>query len=300
MRNWLTLAIVVIGCGSSGAGDDLFGTPSPGSGGSAAAGGAGSAGTSGAANGGTGTAGTGGGAAGTSQGGSAANAGTSGAGNGTAGTGGTAAGGEGGVPVNDGGASGAGGANDAGAGAGGTGSCEPNGVELCDGLDNDGCNGVDDGDPCPTDCYGFADAEDHGYMICLPEVDVEAADAQAFCQAHDPSFNLVRIDSDAENAFLLDSVASVEDSYVILWLGATDTEDEGEWFWLDGTQFFQGEGGDGMTVNDGYENWGDNQPNDNDAPPGEDCAVMKVNDDEDGMWNDFSCELEAAFICEGP
>jgi len=311
MKNWLVLGIVIVGCGGSnpnelfgpGASGGAAGTPAnvSGAGGNAMGGTAGTAGST--SDGGTaGTSGAtgGGGSSGTAGGGTAGSGGTSGSGGAGAEAG---SGGEAGEPLVVGGAGGEGGGtagSDAGGagGAGGAPSCVPSGGERCDGLDNDCSGGVDDGDVCPDDCYGFADDSGHGYMICLGNETWD--DARAECQAHDPTFDLVIIegpDGSAENTFLTDAVLSlVGDASVDVWLGATDVAEEDAWLWWDGTQFYDHEAG--TIVNDGWENWAPNRPNN--LGNNEHCAVIEINDPAylDGDWNDVGCDDAGPYVCE--
>ncbi|KAG9330605.1 hypothetical protein JZ751_022367 [Albula glossodonta] len=66
----------------------------------------------------------------------------------------------------------------------------------------------------------------------------------------------------------------------ILWIGLTDSDEEGTWKWVDGT-----------TLTTGY--WRSGEPNDSGS--GEDCAVMYP----DG-WNDLPCSNKAYWVCEKP
>ena len=66
---------------------------------------------------------------------------------------------------------------------------------------------------------------------------------------------------------------------------------------FDGTEFY--DHSTQTIVNDGWENWADNRPNNlgND----EHCAAIEINDTMlliDGEWNDLQCGDPGAFICE--
>jgi hypothetical protein len=297
MRTWLLLSLVVIGCGSSDGGD-LHGAPGTGGGGgegAVSAGGNATGGepTAGAASGGLaggGVAGGGTGGQGAAQGGggSAGFSGSAGAPDDVAGGGGAETAGAGGTPDN-------GGAG----GAGGSPECVPSGDELCDGVDNDCANGIDDASICPTDCYGFADG-DARYMICVPSEAMarDLASAQTFCKDHDASYDLVRIDGQSENDFLVASIESTEYPPATYWIGATTDEEAIDWSWPDGTIFY--DHSTEMTVNGGWANWGPNRPNN--IGNNEHCAVLIVNT---GMsefwdkWNDVPCDdTDHGFVCE--
>jgi hypothetical protein len=135
-------------------------------------------------------------------------------------------------------------------------------------------------------------------MICLPLTDLNFAEAQAACQAHDPTFNLAQIESEPENTFLVNSVMSLTDAAVSLWIGATDSDDEGAWYWLDGTYFYDDVAG--MPIDDAYNAWADQRPNDLGSAPGEDCGALVVNDGAfHARWNDLQCtDDDQPYICE--
>ncbi len=233
----------------------------------------------------------GGGSSGT--GGSGATSGSAGAGDAGAAqsAGGAGAGGEGGHALAGADAGGAG-------GEGGVTPCTSTGEERCDGLDND-CNGdVDDGETCPNDCFGVADDSGHGYMICNPldAQEVNYSVARAACQAQ--GFDLVIIETEAENNFLvgvINPLLNGEDTE--FWIGATD-EVEDAWFWVNGEQFYDHT--TMMAVGDYVELWGPNRPND--AGPGEDCGALIFNQLLlHGLWNDLQCDGDpSSYICEVP
>ncbi|KAK6324626.1 hypothetical protein J4Q44_G00039680 [Coregonus suidteri] len=83
--------------------------------------------------------------------------------------------------------------------------------------------------------------------------------------------DLVIINSEKEKTFLINLKKRV-------WIGLTDSANEGTWRWVDGTQ---------LTTGYGY----DVQP-DSQGPSGEeDCAEMNTNRlDPLEVWNDLTCE----------
>uniref|UniRef100_A0A3Q0R664 C-type lectin domain-containing protein n=1 Tax=Amphilophus citrinellus TaxID=61819 RepID=A0A3Q0R664_AMPCI len=67
------------------------------------------------------------------------------------------------------------------------------------------------------------------------------------------------------------------------WIGLTDTEKEGTWKWVDGTQ---------PTIS--Y--WGTDEPN-SDKGRDEDCGEIQFFEREN-CWNDTPCDTEKVWICE--
>jgi outer membrane protein assembly factor BamB len=105
-----------------------------------------------------------------------------------------------------------------------------------------------------------------------------------------PGLELVRVDDEAENAFVR-SIASGE-----AWIGANDRSAEGVWRWSagssdDGPAFWNG-GPSGTAVGGLYSNWDGGQPNDF---AGQDCAEIE----SDGQWDDEDCGGTSAYVCEG-
>uniref|UniRef100_A0A8C9S521 C-type lectin domain-containing protein n=1 Tax=Scleropages formosus TaxID=113540 RepID=A0A8C9S521_SCLFO len=71
-----------------------------------------------------------------------------------------------------------------------------------------------------------------------------------------------------------------------IWIGLTDTDKEGSWNWVDGTN---------LTI----RFWKQNEPND--AGGKEDCAESAVEFNPQMIWNDIPCELQRYWVCErGP
>jgi hypothetical protein len=155
--------------------------------------------------------------------------------------------------------------------------------EVCDGLDND-CDGTVDQklagtDPCPCTVSEFGG---HAYQICPEKDHVDAAYACGLMGYH-----LIDIGSDSEHLFaegLADSFALNE--YV--WIGGTDTANEGQWLQSDGSAF-------------AYTNWEPGgEPNNalrstDYTQVGEDCAMLM---DDNRLWHDLWCDLAQPFIGE--
>lgn len=198
----------------------------------------------------------------------------------------------GGSPASGGSASSTGGQSGS---TGGQPGCVPS-DEICDGLDNN-CSGSASDEVCPASCVGRAFAN-KGYMFC--GLDSTQAIAAAACSTSS-SRALVEINSDAENAFVVE--VATELSWAGPWLGATDKGSEGEWRWPSTTKFWTGNQ-DGNAVGNRFSAWAPGNPND--GEDGQDCAVLctqtnNLSCSSVGVWNDVACEVaRIGFVCETP
>ncbi|XP_043550614.1 CD209 antigen-like protein C [Chiloscyllium plagiosum] len=66
------------------------------------------------------------------------------------------------------------------------------------------------------------------------------------------------------------------------WIGLTDSDSEGDWRWVDGTNYTSS-----------VMFWSEGEPNN---ASDEDCAEIYSN----GEWNDLSCNVSQHWICEKP
>ncbi|XP_060109516.1 hepatic lectin-like [Heteronotia binoei] len=66
------------------------------------------------------------------------------------------------------------------------------------------------------------------------------------------------------------------------WIGLHELQTEGEWKWLDGSDY-----------RTGFKNWKQGEPN-NYLRQDEDCAQVWIN----GEWNDFTCSSSCFYVCE--
>lgn len=104
------------------------------------------------------------------------------------------------------------------------------------------------------------------------------------------SGHLVTISSATENNFVLSLLSAVEGS---VWLGGTDTDVEGEWKWVTGEQFWQGDQSGTVGPDLFYANWLPGiEPND--CCQGEDYLTMfgqlvtsTPGVSSPGNWNDL-------------
>ncbi len=137
------------------------------------------------------------------------------------------------------------------------------------------CDGTPDGF-CP--CHGRTNGSTR-YLFC--------PDTVTWDEAHDNctrfGFQMVRIDSEAEQDFVWDAAQEVGGDY---WIGLSDQDTEGEYEWSDGTALGS------------YVNWAAMAPNNGDGEVEEDCVEILV--PEDGRWNDRDCSTDYLdYICEG-
>ena len=106
-------------------------------------------------------------------------------------------------------------------------------------------------------------------------------EAYKFCEQQDG--HLVTVNSENEQSFLY-SLINENSTSSYLWLGATDSYEEGKWKWITGDSIV-------------YRNWADNEPNNSND---EDYMVLYKNS---GKWNDgndiyYSDTKAFSFICE--
>lgn len=163
-------------------------------------------------------------------------------------------------------------------------SVNPEGVEICNSLDDDCANGPDDSGVCPEGCVG-AYAFGKSYMFCGGKASWFVAKAR--CQ--ESGMSLARVDSVEEDVWLMQFFTSLSTD-TTAWIGGSDAE-EGKWVWMDGEQFWQGDG-KGTRVNDLYTRWEGANPDNYGGS--ENCLEFKRN----GYWNDFHCTAVLPFICQ--
>ncbi|XP_050780960.1 C-type lectin domain family 17, member A-like isoform X2 [Gopherus flavomarginatus] len=99
-------------------------------------------------------------------------------------------------------------------------------------------------------------------------------DAKQFCT--NEGSHLVIVNTKQEQTFLSNQIIEPD----VYWLGLSDSANEGEWRWLDGSPL-------------SLRFWGPGEPN-NVGHQGEDCASLRFN----GKWNDAVCSLTEHWICE--
>jgi hypothetical protein len=158
-------------------------------------------------------------------------------------------------------------------------------AEICDGLDNDCDAGT--AELCADGCEPRVDAASgQRYLFCTTSQDWNSA--RKLCMAE--GADLAIVDSQDENTFLSDTGKSIQPG-ASWWIGANDMLMEGEWNWVDGTQFWEGLRNTGRPVLGRYHSWTTTDPNDDGD---EDCGQLY----DDGTWNDNKCITSLSFICE--
>ncbi|XP_045179679.2 macrophage mannose receptor 1-like isoform X2 [Mercenaria mercenaria] len=90
---------------------------------------------------------------------------------------------------------------------------------------------------------------------------------------------LVEIESDSENNFIVELKTNVSSNPTESWIGLHDIETEGKHIWVSS--------GNNTT----YSSWGSGEPNDHDGGA---CVQLHGN----GKWNDTDCQLERSYVCE--
>jgi len=148
----------------------------------------------------------------------------------------------------------------------------PDAEEICDTVDNN-CSGIiDDEEACP--CQVESKADEGDYLFCGASVTWN----EAVSRCEDYNRQLVVIQNESENYFLTDILDTRLPS--IWWIGMSDSEQEGDWRWIDGSE---------LTL----DAWHQGEPNDY---GGEDCGEIYRWGSE--TWNDAPCDANNNFICE--
>uniref|UniRef100_A0A8C5RVB0 C-type lectin domain-containing protein n=1 Tax=Laticauda laticaudata TaxID=8630 RepID=A0A8C5RVB0_LATLA len=100
--------------------------------------------------------------------------------------------------------------------------------------------------------------------------------AENHCQ--EKNSELVVITNQYEQNFLQSQIRNER-----YWIGLSDHNDEGQWRWIDGTDY-----------RTSFKNWVEGEPNDHSH--NEDCAELS----QSGKWNDVSCNTKKVYVCKKP
>ncbi|XP_053199779.1 ladderlectin-like [Scomber japonicus] len=101
--------------------------------------------------------------------------------------------------------------------------------------------------------------------------------AEKHCQSH--GGNLASVHSLEEHHMIQGVIQKVTNSYPVTWLGGSDAEQEGTWFWSDGTPF-------------SFTNWSPGQP---DGHKNANCLV--INYGGGNKLDDQPCKHKRPFVC---
>ena len=128
---------------------------------------------------------------------------------------------------------------------------------------------------CPE---GWSRNQTSCYWVVFDQVDwVEANDG---CHQLHSSAHLASSGSALENDFI-GHLHRVSQSY-LLWLGGTDSGDEGNWAWTDGSTF-------------NYTRW---HSGDGDGDIAQNCLALDTYPDNQFYWYDLECFESHSYVCE--
>ncbi|XP_031150884.1 galactose-specific lectin nattectin-like isoform X6 [Sander lucioperca] len=102
-------------------------------------------------------------------------------------------------------------------------------------------------------------------------------DAENFCKSD--GGNLASVHSEEEHVFLRTFINQVTGENITSWIGGSDSVQEGEWMWSDGSTF-------------DYKHWDKGQPDNKGGV--ENCLQMNY---EERDWNDAPCNIIYPFLC---
>ncbi|KAK2862823.1 hypothetical protein Q5P01_002356 [Channa striata] len=103
------------------------------------------------------------------------------------------------------------------------------------------------------------------------------ADAERNCLSR--GGNLASVHSVDEYQFIQTMIRNLTGSYPVTWLGGTDAQQEGSWFWSDGTAFE-------------FTYWSQEQPDNHRSAH---CMLMNFGDER--KFDDQPCSYTREFVC---
>jgi hypothetical protein len=149
------------------------------------------------------------------------------------------------------------------------------------GLGSGGFAGAASLGDCQTDTFGG-----HVYVFC--NVNIAWTAARDACASI--GMFLVRVDDIAESQWVYDNVYDTPPRQGV-WIGASDLVGEGEWRWMDGALFWQGDSS-GSAQNGLFSAWYATQPSGQEP---RDCAAL---DGNTLGWYDLDCAIPQPYACE--
>uniref|UniRef100_A0A3P9LJ67 C-type lectin domain-containing protein n=1 Tax=Oryzias latipes TaxID=8090 RepID=A0A3P9LJ67_ORYLA len=103
-------------------------------------------------------------------------------------------------------------------------------------------------------------------------------EAENFCRSI--GANLASVKNSLENTKLLSLINQQKANYTPTWIGGSDAQKNGVWFWSDGSNYQ-------------YTNWCPNEPNNHNGQ--QKCLQMNFSDRR--CWDDAECWIHRPFIC---
>jgi hypothetical protein len=140
----------------------------------------------------------------------------------------------------------------------------------------------DAGTPPDPSCVGGDDQRVHPETGACYLLFTEARtwmEAVFICASLGSDTHLAALTSVDEHAVVVDLATDFD-----VWLGATDSNFEGQFVWITGELV-------------DFEVWADGEPN-NGGTNGEDCAILINSDTRAGSWDDRPCEVALPYVCE--
>ncbi|XP_023804655.1 ladderlectin-like [Oryzias latipes] len=104
------------------------------------------------------------------------------------------------------------------------------------------------------------------------------AEAEKFCQSI--GANLASVRNRLENSILLSLIKQKQGCYTPTWIGGSDAQTNGVWFWSDGSKYQ-------------YTNWCPKEPNNGRGQ--QHCLQMSYT--KKRCWDDLECRERRPFIC---
>ncbi|XP_044197756.1 type-2 ice-structuring protein-like [Thunnus albacares] len=125
---------------------------------------------------------------------------------------------------------------------------------------------------CPSGWTGFS-----GRCFLYVQTPVSWADAERNCLSR--GGNLASVQNIDEHHIIQSMILRITHTYPLAWLGGSDAQQEGTWFWSDGSPF-------------SFSYWGPGQPDNRESA---DCLVMNHGDDK--KFDDEPCHFTRSFVC---